>query len=70
MSKVKVYVNKDELWPYYQVCGNKFAPSVSDIPCEFTEEQLAFINKAIDDFEKAQEMLEKAYEQSGKQEGE
>lgn len=51
----KVYIDYDEFYPIFFTVA-KFGKEV-----ELTEEEIAFIHQVVEDFWKAQAILEKAY---------
>ncbi len=55
---MKVYIYKDERWPDYgyTVEGKDFTPA------ELSSEEMAFIDKAEEDYDKAQEILKAAHD--------
>jgi predicted DNA binding protein len=56
-TKKVVYVDKDEWYPVYSLTEKNWGDK-----CELTEKEIAYIKKAYKMFQKAQEMLKKAYE--------
>lgn len=55
---MKVYITTDEAYPVYEVSSDK---GYWGDEAEVTEEEWAFIQKAHEDYQTAQSILERAY---------
>jgi len=59
MGKV-LFIDEDERWPFYFVYKSA---RIYDYMIEVTDEEYEFIVKAMEDFEKAQELIKRKIDQ-------
>lgn len=63
---MKVKVQSDEWYPVYSIVKDGDYNPYSTENCELTAEQVAFVRKAEEDFDKAQNILRRSYEKAAK----